>query len=321
MVHLITGYKGYEHIKSADHARFNASIYGTAEYVMELGNQCKAQYINNNTVRILDGEIMMQGRHISIEPDSYEDLTIETGSAGTNRADLIVMTYVESETDGIEDAYLEVIKGTETSGTAKLPTYTSGNILAGATYNQMPLYRVDVNGVTLSQTITPLFKSIPTYATLAERYEQEFIQACESHLDSLNILDSMSEIEDNTTAYQMAGALAVKELLAEITRNYYTKTEVTDKLADGLAEKSNTEHTHDGRYYTETEINTKLSGYYAKTASDNRYLFPVGSYVFHWSQTTAPFSYGSWECKGYARMYLGSSTTEYVDPYIWVRKS
>lgn len=233
MVHLITGYKGYEHIKSADHGRFNASIYGSAEYVMESGNQCKAQYIDNNTVRILDGEIMMQGRHISIEPDTYEDLTIETGSAGANRADLIVMTYVESESDGIEDAYLEVIKGTETTGTATLPSCTSGNILAGATYNQMPLYRVNINGVTLSQTITPLFKSIPTYATLAERYEQEFIQACENHLDSLNVLDSMTKVNANTAANQLAGALALKEY---------------------------TSHTHDGRYYTETEVNSLLKG-------------------------------------------------------------
>ena len=73
---------------------------------------------------------------------------------------------------------MEVIQGTETTGTAVLPTYTSGNILAGATYNQMPLYRVDINGVTLSQNITPLFKSIPTFATLAKRYEQEFIETC-----------------------------------------------------------------------------------------------------------------------------------------------
>lgn len=232
MVHLITGYKGYEHIKSADQGRFNSSFFGASEYVMEAGNQCKAQYIDNNTIRILDGDILMQGRHISIEPNSYEDLTIATGTAGYKRADLVVMTYTESETDGIEDAYLEVIKGTETTGTATLPSYTKGNILEGATFNQMPLYRVDINGVTLSQTITPLFKTIPTYATLAERYEQEFISACQSYLDSLNILDSMSEVNANTSENQLAGALALKEY---------------------------TSHTHDGRYYTESEVDTKLA--------------------------------------------------------------
>lgn len=303
MIHLITGYKGYEHIKSADHGRFNASIYGSAEYVMELGNQCKAQYINNNTVRILDGEIMMQGRHISIEPDSYEDLTIETGSAGTNRADLIVMTYIESETDGIEDAYLEVIKGTETTGTATLPSYTSGNILAGATYNQMPLYRVDVNGVTLSQTFTPLFKSIPTYATLAERYEQEFIQACENHLNSLNILDSMTEVNANTTENQLAGALAVKELSATV------------------AGKANSSHTHDDRYYTETETDTKLASKSDISHTHSAYMLPVGSILFSPS-TTQPVSYGTWEIQmdvEFSGTMNGQSLG--VSYYMWKRRS
>lgn len=242
MVHLITGYKGYEHIKSADQGRFNASFYGTSEYVMESGNQCKAEYINNNTVRILDGDILMQGRHISIEPDSYEDLTITTGTSGYNRADLIVMTYTENEADGIEDAYLEVIQGTETTGTATLPTYTSGNILAGATYNQMPLYRVDIVGVTLQPTITPLYKSIPTFATLAEEYEAKFIQACENHLDSLDVFDTMTEVKANTTANQLAGALALKEY---------------------------TSHTHDDRYFTETEVDGLLKGLIATQTFSN----------------------------------------------------
>lgn len=268
MVHLITGYKGYEHIKSADQGRFNSSFFGASEYVTESGNQCKAQYIDNNTVRILDGDILMQGRHISIEPNSYEDLIIATGTAGYKRADLIVMTYTESETDGIEDAYLEVIKGTETTGTATLPSYTKGNILEGATFNQMPLYRVDINGVTLSQTITPLFKTIPTYATLAERYEQEFIRACQNHLNSLNILDSITEVLSNTTTNQLVGALALKEYDSDIGKQitlkadnnhdhddmYYRKGTV-----DGLlSNKSNYNHTHDDRYYTETEVDTKL---------------------------------------------------------------
>lgn len=37
--------------------------FGAFECVMKAGNQCKAQYIDNNTVRILNGDILMQGRH------------------------------------------------------------------------------------------------------------------------------------------------------------------------------------------------------------------------------------------------------------------
>ena len=150
MIHLITGYAGYEHIKSADDGAFNAAIFGDGQYVMNTGNQFAASIIDNNTVRILDGDGLMYGRHFRIEPNSYEDVTITTGTAGKNRVDLICMTYKKNETDGTEQAYIEVIKGTETEGAATVPEYTAGNILEGATFNQMPLYKVNIEGVVLS---------------------------------------------------------------------------------------------------------------------------------------------------------------------------
>ena len=59
MVHLITGYAGYEHIKSADQGSYNAAFFGDGQFIMEIGNQFAASIIDNNTVRILDGDGMM----------------------------------------------------------------------------------------------------------------------------------------------------------------------------------------------------------------------------------------------------------------------
>ena len=113
MAHLITGYAGIEHIKSADQGSYNAAFFGSCQNVLDIGNQLKANIISNSTVRILDGDILMKGRHIRVE--GFEDVTIETGSAGTSRIDLIVMTYNKDTNTGIETAYLEVIKGNETT--------------------------------------------------------------------------------------------------------------------------------------------------------------------------------------------------------------
>ena len=110
-VHLITGYKGTEHIKSKDARSFNAAMFGDGEFVMEIGEQIDASIINNNTVRVLDGDILMQGGHIRIETDTYEDLTIQTGTAGKKRIDLIVMTYEKDASQGTETAFLEVMGG------------------------------------------------------------------------------------------------------------------------------------------------------------------------------------------------------------------
>lgn len=211
MEHLITGYAGYEHIKSEDAGSFNASFFGDGQYVMEAGNQFEGSIIDNNTVRILDGDGLMYGRHFRINPNTYNDVTIATGTAGINRTDLICMTYEKNENDGTERVYIEVIRGADTGGTAEMPSYIDGNILKGATFNQMPLYKVTVQGVVLTN-IEPLFTVIPTYKTLAERYAAQFKKECESHLNSLTVFDTLEEIEANTQAKQLSGALALKEL-------------------------------------------------------------------------------------------------------------
>lgn len=215
-VHLITGFKGEEHIQSADQGSFNASFFGDGEFIMEAGNQCEASIINNNTVRILDGDILMKGRHIRIPSNTYIDMTIQTGTAGVNRNDLIVMEYSKDAGSGIESADLKVVRGTATEGTAVDPAYTSGDILGGAILNQMPLYRVRVEGVVLS-SVEQICTVIPTYKKLAEQYAKQFEEACNTYLGALNILDSKEEIEANTKENQLAGALALKEVIASIS--------------------------------------------------------------------------------------------------------
>lgn len=216
-VHLVTGFRGEEHIQSADQGSFNASFFGEGEFVMEAGNQCDASIIDNNTIRILDGDILMQGRHIRIPSNTYIDLTINTGTADKNRNDLIVVEYSKDAGSGVETASLKVIKGEATTGTAADPTYATGDILSGEILNQMPLYRVKMKGVVLSD-IEQLFEIIPTYKTLAEKYAEEFQTACKTHLDSLNVLDTIEEVEANTQEKQLAGALALKELSTDIAK-------------------------------------------------------------------------------------------------------
>lgn len=186
MAHLVTGYAGYAHISSADDGAFNASFFGDGQNVMESGNCFAGSIIDNNTVRILDGDGLMYGRHFRIEPNSYEDMVITTGTAGTNRIDLICMTYEKNAEDETERCYLQVIKGAETDGTAVVPEYTDGNILEGATFNQMPLYRVVIEGVVLKE-IEAVFETIPTYKALAEYYADVFQKRCDDLVENLPI--------------------------------------------------------------------------------------------------------------------------------------
>lgn len=210
-MHLVTGYAGKEHIKSADQGSYNAAFIGSGQYVMEAGNQMSASIIDNNTVRILDGDIMMKGRHIRLDSGTYKDVLIENGTSGVNRYDLIVVEYEKDAATGIESSRINVVKGAETTGTPTEPSYTDGDILGGASFNQMPLYKVLIKGVVLKE-ITCLFDTISTYKTLAEKYEKGFIEACDTHLESLDVLDTIEQLEANTREKKLMGALAGKEV-------------------------------------------------------------------------------------------------------------
>lgn len=280
MAHLITGFAGIEHIKSADQGSYNAAFFGSGQNVLDIGNQLKANIISNSTVRILDGDILMKGRHIRVE--GFEDVTIETGSAGTSRIDLIVMTYNKDTNTGIETAYLEVIKGNETTGTASEPSYIEGDILGGANKNQMPLYAVRINGVSLA-SVTKKFGTLLSFQDMAEYYAAQFQQACDTYIGALNILDSMASVKSNTASNQLAGALAVKEFFnsivtgsqkvkaAQTADNATKATSATSASAvpwSGVTGKPSSftpsSHNHDDRYFTEAEINSKI------TAINNR---------------------------------------------------
>lgn len=181
-VHLITGYAGKEHITSADHGSFNAAVMGGGEFVLEGGEQFRCQVISNNKVRIFDGEALMQGRHIKVERNTYEETTHDNGTQGYKRIDLIVLTYTKNATTGIEDVSLDVIKGTPAESNPVVPGYVTGDILnLGELTNQMPLYQVPFDGLSIGEPVA-LFQTVETAETMKKKVKEEL----EAKFDALS---------------------------------------------------------------------------------------------------------------------------------------
>lgn len=157
--HIVTGYAGKEHVTSADAGALNAGIVGSGKYVLKTGNQFAAEIVSNNLIKVKSGDLVNQGRHMRIDANDYEEVTIQNGAQSVKRNDLIVMRYKKDTSTLIETAEIVVIKGTAGS-TATDPTYTSGDILAGATQDDFPLYRVELNGLNIEK-VTPLFSTVP----------------------------------------------------------------------------------------------------------------------------------------------------------------
>lgn len=167
-MNLVTGYIGSNHVTAADAGSFHAAIFGDGQYLLNRGQKLAATIVTNNQLRIYDGDLIMQGRHVRINEGDYVDLTIENGATDYNRNDLVVARYTKDASSGVEAVNLVVIKGTAVTGTAEDPAYTSGDIMNdGAALNDMLLYRITINGLNVAG-VTLLAEEVPNLLAMAE---------------------------------------------------------------------------------------------------------------------------------------------------------
>ena len=148
MIDLITGYKGEAHITAAEVGKFNANLVGTGNYVFSTGSKFEYQLISNNCVRIKDGDAIFEGRQFYVE--DYEDVVIDTGAADKYRNDLIVARYEKNTSTGVESMKLVAIRGEESDTVAVDPAYTEGSILEGDNVVDIPLYRVKLTALNIT---------------------------------------------------------------------------------------------------------------------------------------------------------------------------
>ena len=145
---IVTGYTGTPHISSNDDQARNQGIFGRGGCVLDVGNKLNATLTNATTVTLEDGDGVIQGVHFRIEPGMTEAVSISPGTSGYNRIDLICARYTKDASTGVEDVSLAVIEGTPTTSTASAPAYTEGDILAGDTLAEFPLWKVAITGLT-----------------------------------------------------------------------------------------------------------------------------------------------------------------------------
>lgn len=172
-LHLITGHTGRSHITAADQGVQNAITVGAGNYVLANGRRFEAEIISNNTVRVHDGCLMMNGRFVILESGSYQNCGIASGSSGTKRHDIICVRYEMDILTGDESATWFVSKGTASANTPTDPTITNATaIMNGATTYDMPLYRVVINGLTIEK-VEPLFQVLAPMSELQHGFYKQ----------------------------------------------------------------------------------------------------------------------------------------------------
>ena len=158
--HLIDGAMGRPHVNALDIRMHNASLFGDGVYITEGLDGLPVTVVDANTVSVGRGVMLINGARITQEEKI--DLTIESGSQGMNRNDLLVATYTyDAANTRCEDVNLEIVTGTPTAGTATDPAIHAGTLLdinnadlvEGVSTVQVPIARIPLTGTTVGAPV------------------------------------------------------------------------------------------------------------------------------------------------------------------------
>lgn len=159
-VELVTGYYGVgedgkpkRHVSSAEDGARQAGTVGLGCYALSTGSKLSATMEDANTLVVADGDVMMNGRHVSMpEPTSF---TIPTGVQGKKVSNIAVLRY-EKAAASVESVTPVVLTGEPSTGEPTDPAHNKGSILDGDSPVDMPLYRVVTDGINAGDPV-PLF--------------------------------------------------------------------------------------------------------------------------------------------------------------------
>ena len=141
------------HIYAYDQALINNALTG-GDAVHEMFDNLLATKVSNNIVTISPGVFSIQGHFANVVYGTTEPMTIENGTAGQKRNDLICAKFKRTvDTDEIS---LVVVKGTNHPTTPVDPTIVQQNLLTGGTERLVALWRVVLDGINIT-TLTQLF--------------------------------------------------------------------------------------------------------------------------------------------------------------------
>lgn len=152
---LVTGSHGGDdpHVESKHDALMHAAMLGRSGYILKTRNwTMKPTAKDANNITIPAWDLVVEGRQIYIAAPT--DVNIQSGSQGQKRRDLIVARYALNSGTGVETVTLEAIKGRPSSATPADPGIETGSIIGGAIVSDLPLCRVNLDGITITSIDT-----------------------------------------------------------------------------------------------------------------------------------------------------------------------
>jgi hypothetical protein len=183
-IELVDGKAGTAHISSEDKAIIHQAKFGAGDMVFEWGDAMSCTMQSANKAVIGTGCASIQGLDWHIT--NPETVTIQSGSSGKNRNDIICAHYHRETSTGVEKVELVAFKGVPSDGAAVDPTIPSAKILNGAADAYMPLWRIPLTGITAGTPVRLFNKRYALWDSLTQPKHRNVLKS--KTFDGMNVL-------------------------------------------------------------------------------------------------------------------------------------
>ncbi len=161
---IMSGKTGAPHVTSQQFRQLVEGTVGQGSYILNSGENLEAELSSNNLLKIRSGIMSHHGNLSIVDIGTYDEVTIQNGTQGMKRIDLIVNRYTKNDETGIEENEWVVIMGTPDAESPVAPAYTEGNLQNGDLVDDCPVFEVHLDGINVTEVVSLLSASpdIPT---------------------------------------------------------------------------------------------------------------------------------------------------------------
>lgn len=150
---IMTGKTGTPHVTSQQFRQLVEGTVGQDSYILTSGENLEPELQTNNLLKIRSGMMSHHGNLSVVELGTYDEVTIQNGTQGMQRIDLVVNRYTRNEETGIEDNEWIVIMGTPAASDPVAPAYTEGNLQEGDLVDDCPVFEVHLDGINVTEVV------------------------------------------------------------------------------------------------------------------------------------------------------------------------
>ena len=148
---IISGKTGSPHVTSQQFRQIFEGIIGDESCILPCGENLTPELQTNNSLKIRSGLMYHHGNLSTVELGTYDEVTIQNGTQGMKRIDLVVNRYTREEGSGTEKNEWIVIQGTPHASSPTVPDYTEGNLQDGDLVDDCPYLEVHLDGINVTE--------------------------------------------------------------------------------------------------------------------------------------------------------------------------